>query len=247
MSSLIAWPASLTHFDFEYQGLYTPTFNYDMIEGWLLVHRDTLKDVRIGSVSCQKKNRVFNAALFPNLEFLKLSQQDILDSMSAGFSVEHLNLLGPKLKTIAWCWCQCGETEASWLRKFVDAAITHKAALKKVDIEFESYDWDCKIYPWDLMDAIRDQAMIPYGLELVYNEPTMPKHLWLAYQKDGYKASLFERGIYYNPYQENRIAGIGVVRVEEEEEYDTDDYLEQVQLPSECYGQDIQKYFSRRS
>jgi hypothetical protein len=164
------------------------------IESWLLNHKDTLTHIKIGSVSDHRHNRPFNATLFPNLEYLQVSQWDMYHSVSKGFASEHWNLLGPKLKTFAWDFADTewdtkglsgfGDPEALWLRAFVEAAIARKVPLNTVKIYYESYDWDCATYPWDRMDEIRYGVMRPYGLDLIYNEPTMHKEVWLRSKED---------------------------------------------------------------
>ncbi|KAF2033431.1 hypothetical protein EK21DRAFT_108899 [Setomelanomma holmii] len=155
MALLIQWPSVLTQFEFGSISDNAQDMSCAMFESWLLVHKDTLKDIRIGSVSNHGNNRVFNATLFPNLECLEISQWDMRFTIAAGLASSHLDLLGPKLETLVWDFADVeydtkgypslDEAEAKWLSAFVDAAIARKAALKTVKIHYCPDALECEV------------------------------------------------------------------------------------------------------
>jgi hypothetical protein len=165
--------------------------DYPMFENWLLIHQFSLTHIYIGSLSRRGNRRLFNATLFPNLEYLRLSRWQMHTPVQ--FSPTDSNVLGPKLKTFAWDfsvfdqhsedWCDFGESEANWVRELAEFAVLHKAALEKIEIKFTPCDfWDLTEemgYPWDRMDSVRDQAMRPFGLDLIYNKPLISRDAWL--------------------------------------------------------------------
>jgi hypothetical protein len=112
----------------------------------------------------------------------------------AKFLPEHSNVLGPKMQTFAWDfsnyypmyqrWGDFRKTDAKWLQQLAEYAIAHKAALTKIEIQFQpvyprSLPARAK-YPWDLMDDLRDRILRPNGMDLVYNEPIVTKEQWLG-------------------------------------------------------------------
>ena len=166
--------------------------DYQMFESWLLIHKETLKDIRIGSLSRRGSNRLFNATLFPNLEFLQLSRWQML--LPVQFNADDANVLGPSLKTFCWdfnvydqhseCWTDFGEPEASWISQLAETAIARKTALKTIKIQFSPGYWETTEdmgYPWDRMHNVRDQVLRPNGMDLVYNRPEISKEGWLQY------------------------------------------------------------------
>jgi hypothetical protein len=171
--------------------------DYPMFESWLLIHRYTLTYVDITELSRHGNKRVFNATLFPNLEFLRLSRWQM--DIPLKFSATDSNLLGPKLKTFSWdfsineqgnvSWCAFGASDANWLRELAAFAVSHKAALEKIEILFtpERYNNITKEmgYPWDLMDSLRDEILKPSGRNLVYNQPVRSKDEWLKFVRTG--------------------------------------------------------------
>jgi hypothetical protein len=171
--------------------------DYPMFENWLLIHKDSLTYIKIGYLSGGGSNRLFNATLFPNLEFLGVSRWQMHSPVQ--FSPMDSNLLGPSLKTFAWdfsiydqhseSWCGFGEPEANWVRELAEFAVSHKAALTKIEIQFTPDGlWGTTEdmgYPWDRMDGVRDQTMKPNGLDLVYNEPSVSKDVWLKFVRTG--------------------------------------------------------------
>ncbi|PVI04576.1 hypothetical protein DM02DRAFT_468673, partial [Periconia macrospinosa] len=191
-SLLIQWPAVLTHFIFESFYNNPHIMDYPMFESWLLIHKDTLKHVQMGYLSRRRGGRrLFNATLFPHLEFLGLSRWQS-DEESLKSEADIANLLGPSVKTFLWDfgindqhpedWSDFEELEETWIRRLAQAAIDTKAALTTIRIQFDPYEWyseDYKYYPWDRMDSIKDDICDPNGLALIYSEPCVTKEEWL--------------------------------------------------------------------
>ncbi|KAF2032737.1 hypothetical protein EK21DRAFT_60360 [Setomelanomma holmii] len=193
-SLLLQWPAILTHFEFGSFYNNPHTMDYPMFERWLLPHQHSLKHIDIGYLSRKGSSRLFNAKLFPNLEFLQLSRWQ-MHSDPVQFLSEHSNVLGPSLKTFAWDfsiydqhsegWCDFGEAEANWVRELAECAVSRKSALATIKIQFTPNScWGTTEdmgYPWDRMDTVRDRTLAPNGLDLVYNKPSISKDAWLEY------------------------------------------------------------------
>lgn len=248
MALLIKWPAVLTHFECSGYNRYRDSMSYALFESWLLIHRETLKSIRICTASNHSRCTVFNATLFPNLEELEISHWEMRASVNMG--AEHSNLLGPKLKTFGWYFdysgfeeeaiCDFQDREALWLRVLVETAIAHKAALRKVKIRYNSYDWECAVYPWDRMDEIRDQVMRPHGLDLVYNEPSMSRHLWLQYHETGKIDWAQANGVHLATINKSP-----ATTKKEEEDSEIDDYLDTIHQQTGYHGQDIRSYMTR--
>lgn len=168
-----------------------------MLENMLLVHRNTLKHIDIGYLSCSGDRHLFNATSFPKLEFLGLSRWQMPRPID--FSVEHANILGSSLKTFAWdfsiydqhseTWRDFGAPEAAWVRELAEIAISRKAALEMIAICYTPDDYwgstEEDGYPWDRMDKVRDETMKPNGLTLEYNKPSISKDEWLHYIRTG--------------------------------------------------------------
>jgi hypothetical protein len=165
--------------------------NYPMFENWLLVHQQSLTHIDIGYLN--GTSRLFNATLFPNLEFLRLSRWQMHRPIQ--FSPDDSNVLGPSLKTFAWdftiydqhseSWCDFGESEANWVKNLAERAASRKALLARIEIQFapDSY-WHATEemgYPWDWMDRVRDQTLKPNSINLVYNEPLVSRDAWLKF------------------------------------------------------------------
>lgn len=169
--------------------------DYPMFENWLLIHRHTLKRIDIGYI--RGPSRLFNATLFPSLEFLRLSRWQMHSPVK--FSTEDANVLGPRLETFSWnfniydqhseSWCDFGEPEATWVRDLAKCAAECKAVLARVEIQFDPNNfWGTKEemgYPWDRMDKVRDQTLKPNGIDLVYSEPLIERDAWLKYVRRG--------------------------------------------------------------
>ncbi|KAH7396188.1 hypothetical protein BKA66DRAFT_409403 [Pyrenochaeta sp. MPI-SDFR-AT-0127] len=237
---LIKWPAILTHFECGSIHNNSHDFTCAMFESWLLIHKETLKHIKIGSVSHHRSNCVFNATLFPHLESLGISHWDM--KSRPGSAVEYLNLLGPKVETISWDFadteydtkgtCHFGEPEASKLRALVEAAISRKAPLKTIKINFQMCNWCCTEYPCDRTDEIRDRLMRPQGLDLVYNEHLMPRDEWLNYRKTGKLAP-------EEPVQHASWKYQSTPKDEQEEEFEMDNYIDELQPCTGYHGQDV--------
>ncbi|GMF71926.1 unnamed protein product [Aspergillus oryzae] len=194
---LIAWPKSLVHF---YLGsFYDNPFCIDlpMLSEWLAIHKDTLKSIDIGSLSRGGDRRLFNACDFPKLEVLALSRWQLAGwspHRDEGLTFSPLDadlLLGASLHTFTLdftvhdqhseSWTDFGEREEHWVAKVARAAITRKAALRKIKIIFTPDYWTGREedgYPWDRMDRIHDEIS-PHGLVLEYNKPALTKEEWL--------------------------------------------------------------------
>lgn len=170
--------------------------DYPLFESWLLVHRFSLKHVKMGYLSHRGSHRLFNATLFPNLEFLGLSRWQMDNSIT--FFPEDSIVLGPSLKTFHWdfsiydqhseSWDSFGEAEVNWLRGLAEFAVSQKAALAKFEIDFtpDQYYFSTEEtgYPWDRMDNLRDGILRPLGIDLVYNKPLISKSEWLQFLND---------------------------------------------------------------
>lgn len=246
MIQLIRWPASLTHFECGGVPRNALSFAHQCFETWLSSHRDTLKHIRIGSVSEDNTSHIFNPTLFPNLESLSLSQWDI--KQAGASAADPASLLGPKLKTFGWYfddveydtkgWCGFGETEALWLRTFVKVAIERKAALRTVKIRCTLYGWNSTVYPWDRMDEIRDKLMRPNGLDLFYNEPSMTRKAWLRkgipQESDTSQLEITSASINTQLH----------IMEDEEEHFDVDEYMDGLQPQTGYHGEDIREHFA---
>lgn len=191
--ALLQWPAVLTRLEFcnfadnpEYQH---HRMDYPMFENWLRIHQNSLMHIEIGALSRTSSDRLFNATLFPNLEYLKLSRWQMRTPVQ--FSHEDSNVLGPSLKTFAWdfkeydqSWkSDFGEAEATWITELAKCAVSRKAALANIEICFtpsEHQDVTEEMeYPWDRIDGVRDQICRQNGLTLSYNQPVVTKEAWL--------------------------------------------------------------------
>lgn len=155
-----------------------------MFEPWLLIHRETLKHVELGYLSIYGSRRVFNATLFPNLEFLKLSRWQGQGQEPLQWNAEDANILGPKLETFCWdfdyCeahstdWSTFRESESSWIRELANTAVSRKAALRTIQIQLPPHYWNTDEgikYPWKSIDYLTDDVLRSKGINLVYNEP----------------------------------------------------------------------------
>jgi hypothetical protein len=165
--------------------------DYPMFENWLLIHQNSLTYIDIGYL--HGASRLFNAMLFPNLEFLRLSRWQMHSPIQ--FSPQDSNVLGPRLKTFAWDfniydqhsegWCAFGEPEAKWVKDLAECAVSHKAALARIEIRFAPDSFldttEEMGYPWDRMDRVSGQTLKPNGLDLVYNKPPISRDAWLKF------------------------------------------------------------------
>jgi hypothetical protein len=165
--------------------------NYPMLENWLLIHRNSLKHIAIGILSWGGGQRRFNATIFPNLEFLRLSRWQIESPVQ--FSLEDSNVLGLRLKTFVWdfsifgghreSWRDFGEAEANWVRELAECAVSHKAALTNIIIQYKPYECPHESteemdYPWDRIETINNQTLKPNGLHLSYDKPPISRDRW---------------------------------------------------------------------
>jgi hypothetical protein len=161
-----------------------------MFEDWLLIHQHSLKHIDIGYL--HSFSRLFNATLFPNLEYLRLSRRQMHSPIR--FSAEDSNILGSNVKTFAWDftindqhsegWCDFGEAEAKWIQDLAECAASRKAALKRIEIQFSPDYWDTVEemgFPWDRMNRVRDETLKTRGIELVHNQPSIERDSWLKF------------------------------------------------------------------
>jgi hypothetical protein len=220
---LLQWPAMLTHFKFD--SFYNRhIMDYPMFETWLLIHQNSLTHIEIGYLSTHGSNRLFNATLFPNLEYLGVSRWQM--HIPVQFWPTDTNVLGPRVKTFAWdfsiydqhseSWCDFGEAEANWIRELAEFAVAYKAALARIKIQFapDGY-WGTTEemgYPWDRMDSVREETLKPNGLDLVYNKPSVSKDAWLRYVRTGELESDADEACF------NDLAGNGLSGTGEEQE-----------------------------
>lgn len=167
-----------------------------MLHSWLSSHRDTLKEIKIGSISVEETGTLFNAADFPNLETIQLprramgSVEENRDRPILKRSPDQADLLlGPKLHTFTWFfldhniqrleWNEFSDQEESWLRRLMKEAVARKSALRKIRIQFypDMGTAQPQEYPWDRMDGLREEFE-PYGLTLEYCDPPVTKSEW---------------------------------------------------------------------
>jgi hypothetical protein len=242
---LLHWPKILTSFTFEsfYSNPYTMT--YPLFETWLLVHSTTLTYIDIGYL--RSPSRLFNATLFPNLEFLRLSRWQMHTPVQF-VDEEDGNILGPALKTFSWSftiydqhsegWRSFGDAEENWVRRLGECAARRGAGLEKIEILFRPDDyWGTKEemgYPWDRMDRVRDEILRPNGVELVYSEPLISRDAWLEFVRrkkgeDGEDEVVEEDGA-----EDQRSI--------EADEWENEEVLGP-ELQSAYQGEDIREYF----
>ena len=196
-STLIMWAKSLEKFTFGIHGMYDSDFTIPTLllrlTNALLVHAETLKSVDISCVV--KTEHTFNAKLFPNLEYLRLSRWHMEGPLE--FDEEYTKIIGPRLKTFVWNFNDHGlaqrylllddfdEPEETWLCELVKAAVGLE--LQEIQIEFtpirhkemtqQLFEMGF-VFPWSRMDDIRDAIMRPAGIDLTYNEPSISKDQW---------------------------------------------------------------------
>ena len=160
-----------------------------MIHSWLLAHKRTLQSLDFGYLSGSARRSLFNASDFLALKVLKLSRWEMPRELRSPVTDADA-LLAPNLRTFGWSfsindehcesWDDFGDTEENWLRGFAKTAIARKAALDRIEIEFNPYEsiWDEETYPWNRLDSIRDE-ILPYGITLKYSMPQVTKEEWL--------------------------------------------------------------------
>jgi hypothetical protein len=236
---------------FELDSIYNNShaLEYAMLETWLLVHQNSLKHIAIGHLSWGGTQRRFNAAIFPNLEFLRLSRWQLQGPLQ--FTPEDANVLGPSLKTFVWDfssysgygerWRDFGEAEAAWIWELAACAVLRKSALTKIEVQYEPgecpHDATEEMgYPWDRMDTIRDQILKPNGLQLSYNKAPISKERW---------SELMMTGKCEGGCIETRMddAYDAMLYDEAESEHEQSSTDEELKIPAWRYeGEDIRKY-----
>lgn len=190
MGTMIQWPAALTHFECGSVFDSSILLDHCNFEPLLLVHKHTLTHLRLGYFPSHLDERIFNATLFPYLEFLQLSRWNMPRHMQ--YSHTDGNLLGPSLKIFVWDfqayqlrserWADFQTTDRDWLRELTSATVIRSAPLQRVEIKYSpSFSGYRELvgYPWDLMDEVRDESMRPNGINLIYNEPPLTRDAYL--------------------------------------------------------------------
>jgi hypothetical protein len=183
---MIRWPRTLEKFTFHMSGFYEePSTMLVALTTSLLIHERTLKSVDISHVI--NASHIFDARLFSNLEYLRLSRWHLEDQPLV-FTQEYTKILGPRLKILVWNFDDYqllldylqlndfGEEEELWLCELAKAAADSK--LQELRIEFTpitDLSHTGPIYPWDRMDKVRDTVMRQIGVSLKYNEPSVSK------------------------------------------------------------------------
>jgi len=194
-------------------------------------------------------SRLFNATLFPNLEFLKLSRWQ-MHQHTVQFKASDANVLGPKLRTFCWdfgaymgeTWTAFREADSFWIRDLANAVVARKAVLEIIRIQFSpSYgnSEEGMIYPWDLMDDLRDHVLRPKGMDLVYNDPPISKADWMEYLQARKRQG-------YTVEDANYSAMIREASLVSEEEQSTES-SDQAGYVGGYQGEDIRKYFTSSS
>lgn len=188
LEQLIQWPKSLEHFElFPDEPLPSTYIDLPMLGAYLSIHKDTLRSIRIGYLSLDGREELFDISEFSKLEVLDLSwqQTERLLFQDANF------LLALKLHTLKLRFGHLdssgihyfGELEEHLVREFAKAAIAKKAALRFIYILFyptiQSLQEEPE-YPWDRMDSIQEEIG-PHGLTLYYNRPLLTKQQWIDY------------------------------------------------------------------
>jgi hypothetical protein len=159
---------------------------------WLSIHKDTLQYLDIGYLSGEGRGVLFPACDFPRLKVLILSRWQTGIELSP-FEAE--TLLSPSLETFGWTftiydqhsegWGDFGDKEERWIRTLAKAAITKKAVLNKIKIQFSPDEWgtdENSEYPWDRMDKIC-HYILPFSMTLEYNPPPLTKEGFLQWIK----------------------------------------------------------------
>jgi hypothetical protein len=208
--TLIAWPKALENFTFQRvsNAEKFPTI-LQALTNSLSIHEDTLKSVDISHVL--SVSHLFDARLFPNLEYLRLSRWHLSDQPLV-FTQEYKKILGPHLRILVWNFDDYQnlleylgledfrEEDELWLRELAKAVANSE--LQELRIEFTPVKDDEEImelyhigfiYPWDRMDNVRDTVMRQIGVSLTYNEPSVPRDIWdlhELYSDDGYLTDL---------------------------------------------------------
>jgi hypothetical protein len=246
---LLQWPNVLTRFELD--SIYNDShpLEYSILETWLLIHQNSLKHIAIGHLSRGGTQRRFNAAIFPNLEYLRLSRWQIQSPLQ--FTPEDANVLGPSLKTFVWdfstrggyheSWRDFGKAEAAWIWELAACAVSRKTALTKIEIQYEPCECPHDAteemgYPWDRMDTTRDQILKPNGLQLSYNKPPISKERWSELMMAG----KCEGGCIGTRMDDADEAMLYDVAESEHDQSSTD---EELKSPAWRYeGEDIRKY-----
>lgn len=246
---LLQWPTVLTRFELDSICNDSFPLAYPTLETWLLVHQNSLKHISIGHLSWGGSQRRFNAAIFPNLEFLRLSRWQIQSPLQ--FTPEDANILGPSLKTFVWdfstqghihqSWRDFGEAEAAWIWELAACAVSRETALTRIEIQYEPCECPHDAteemeYPWDRMDTVKDQILKPNGLQLSYNKPPISKERW----SELIMAGKCEGGCIMHWEEDVAEAMFYDAAESEHEQSSTDDELKS---PAWSYeGEDIRKY-----
>lgn len=237
-SLLIQWPAVLSHFHFSGYAARTHVMDYSTLESLLLIHQNTLKYINIQGLRLRENSRLLNATLFPKLGFLELSIWDTHGS-TVQFRASDTNILGLKLETFCWnCsvggyerWTSFNEANCVWIRDLANAAVACNAALRRIEIKFcpdYTEQEEEMIYPWDLMDDLRDKVLQPKGIDLSYNDPPVSKEKWIEHLNAPKREELLVEGV-----------DCSVVSQEDQ----STESSEQMGCKGGYEGEDLRKYF----
>ncbi|KAH7086594.1 hypothetical protein FB567DRAFT_528308 [Paraphoma chrysanthemicola] len=185
MAILLNWPAALTRFECDNRYFVREIEGLDTL---LLVHKDTLKHIELGVMFLKNDWHIFNARLFPALEFLRLSRWAMPKHLTREAMI---NVLGPSLKTIVWDfalserriedWRSLSEYETTWLRLLASIASKHVNVLERVMLKFTHKYWGNAEelgYLWGDVDMMRAEVMRPAGIDLIHNEPEIVVKDW---------------------------------------------------------------------
>jgi hypothetical protein len=155
------WPAALPRFTFGSNYSNQHVMDYPMFEEWLLIHQYTLTSVDIGYLPAAAAAVYSTPRCFQTSKILRLSRWQMHGPVQ--FTPEDANVLGLSLTRFAWdftvydqhteAWSDFGEPEANWVKKLAKAAVSRKAVLKEIHIQFAPdgcYDTTEEMgYPWD--------------------------------------------------------------------------------------------------
>ena len=158
----------------------------------LLPHKHSLKSLYIGYPSGADQSCLFRACDFPVLENLYLSRWQVSEDLAFP-STDAEAIIGPSLKEFTWrftkmhcaVWADFGTKEENWLREFAKTAVAMRTALIRINVRFFTDYWEAgraDNYPWDRMDAIRDEVK-KGGLTIEYSAPPISRETWSQWRE----------------------------------------------------------------
>ncbi|KAK9775923.1 putative F-box domain protein [Seiridium cardinale] len=146
---LIRWPKRLEIFTFG--SFYNHLFYMDlaMFRAWLLIHKDSPREIDIGYLSTSGTGILLDVSDFPNLRTLTLSRYSFLRDLH--FSAADSYLLAPKLESFTCSfsiydqhdesWTDFGEPEERWMMQFAKAAVSKSLLRKRIEVIFQPGYW----------------------------------------------------------------------------------------------------------